>query len=43
MFSIAALALAAPFASANAEVYPEVYNLIMAVQEVSQLYVSLKG
>ena len=43
MFSIAALALAAPFASANAEVNPEVYNLIMAVQEDSQQYVSLKG
>ena len=43
MFSILALALAAPFASANAEVNPEVYNLIMAVQEDSQKYGSLRG
>ena len=43
MFSILALALAAPFASANAEVNPEVYNLIMAVEEDSRQYGSLRG
>ena len=43
MFSIITLALAAPFASASTEVTPEVYNLIMAVQEDSQQYVSLRG
>ena len=42
MFSIAALALAAPLATAQTEVSPEVYNLIMAVQEDSQQYVSIK-
>jgi|14_taG_2_1085336.scaffolds.fasta_scaffold10033_3 hypothetical protein len=42
MFSILALTLAAPLATAQTEVSPEVYNLIMSVQEDSRQYVSIK-
>ena len=42
MFSITALILAAPLATASTEVSPEAYDLIMSVQEDSQQYVSVK-
>ncbi len=42
MFSILALTLAAPLATASTEVSPEVYDLIMSVQEDSRQYVSIK-